>query len=297
MIVADLHVHTTNSDGTMTLGDVPEMAWAAGLRAVAITDHDRLHPDLTEPITRVAVDGAADTNAAIDADADSDSNVVITDGDADDGTDGSSEVLTGIHGIELRVDAGFERVDLLGYGVRPTAALERELERLQADRIERGRAIVDCVEDRLGVDLDCKLRAGIGRPHIARAIDDSDADYDYQGAFAHLIASDGPCFVPRAVPSFERGVSLLEDACRVVGLAHPFRYRDPERALGLCEALDAVERYYPYGQSVDEARLDRTIDDHDLLATGGSDAHDTVLGRAGISPTDYEPFEDRLSRP
>ena len=100
-VFADLHVHTTNSDGEMELPEVPEAARDAGVSVVAITDHDRLHPELPTPVT-------------------------------------AFEGVTVVHGIELRVeprteadgeddapsdapDAGptGERVDLLGVGVTP----------------------------------------------------------------------------------------------------------------------------------------------------------------------------------
>src|SRR6056297_1414011 len=104
-IVADLHAHTTVSDGTMT---------AAELAATA--------PVVEREGVRV------------------------------------------VRGIELRVDAGFERLDLLGYAVEHTAALDAETERLQANRQRRGAAILDAVEERLGVDLGLDPRPGLGRP-------------------------------------------------------------------------------------------------------------------------------------
>ena len=87
MVVADLHVHTTNSDGTLTLETLPAAAETADVSAVAVTDHDRLHPGLSTPVA--TIDGIAV-----------------------------------VHGIELRVDAGDRRVDLLGYGAERTAAVE-----------------------------------------------------------------------------------------------------------------------------------------------------------------------------
>ena len=108
MVVADLHVHTTNSDGTLTLETLPGAAREAGVDAVAVTDHDRLHPDLQTP-------------------------VAVLDG------------LTVVHGIELRVDSPAGQVDLLGYGARRTDDLAAELDRLQENRIERAREIVDRV--------------------------------------------------------------------------------------------------------------------------------------------------------
>jgi predicted metal-dependent phosphoesterase TrpH len=256
MVVADLHVHTTNSDGTLTLDALPAAAADAGVDVVAVTDHDRVHPDLGAPV--VDVDG-----------------------------------LTVVHGIELRVQpaGAAERVDLLGYGVSRTGALESVVERLQRNRVERGRAIVDRVEDRLGVDLGVAVERGFGRPDVARAVDaHPDTDLDYGDAFADLIGNDGPCYVARDVPSFEDGLDVLAGACGLVGLAHPLRYDDPAAALELTADLDAVERSYPYEGDPDPAPVDRVARENDLVPTGGSDAHETDLGLAGLDADGYRRF-------
>jgi hypothetical protein len=256
-VVADLHVHTTASDGRLTVPELPAAARRAGVDVVAVTDHDRLQPELDAPVT--TLDG-----------------------------------VTVIRGIELQVETATGRVDLLGYGVRETPALEAELDRIQTDRIERAQRMAERVEDRLDVSLDVSFDPGVGRPHVARAVDASEADCDYAGAFERFIGDDGPCYVSRVVPSVERGLDLLADASAVVSLAHPFRYADPDAALDLAPDLDAIERYYPYGRPVDETRLDEVIEAHDLLATGGSDAHDRRLGLAGLSATAYARIASRL---
>ncbi|ELY78898.1 PHP domain-containing protein [Natrinema pallidum] len=252
MTYADLHVHTTRSDGSLALEAVPEAARRGGVEVVAVTDHDRVQP----------FDGP----------------VVERDG------------VTLVHGIELRVETpGGQRIDLLGYGLEPSASLEAILADIQDNRIERGRAIVDCVESRLGIDLDVTIDGGFGRPHIARAIEaHPGTEYEYQGAFDHLIGSDCPCYVPRDVPSFETGRDALAESCRLVSLAHPLRYRDPDRALALAADLDAVELQYPYGRDVAREPVKRAIERHDLLATGGSDAHDDRLGIDGLSRRAYD---------
>lgn len=258
MVVADLHVHTTNSDGALALGDLPGAASRAGVRAVAVTDHDRLHPHLDAPVAQV--DG-----------------------------------VTLVHGIELRVEADDQRVDLLGYGARHTDALDREIARVQQNRVERGRAIIECVEDRLGVTLDVRPREGLGRPHVARAVaEHPETGYDFQDTFDDLIGAGRPCFVAREVPSFERGRDLLSAACGLVALAHPLRYDDLDAALALCADLDGVELYYPYECDVDARPVERAIEDHDLVVTGGSDAHDDELGRAGLSREEYRRFRAEL---
>jgi predicted metal-dependent phosphoesterase TrpH len=172
-----------------------------------------------------------------------------------------------------------------------------ELERIQADRKERGRKIIENVEAELGVDLGLEAREGLGRPHVARAVvDHAETDYDEPGdVFDDLIGNDGPCFVARDVTSFERGVELLDEACGLVGLAHPYRYDDPEAALELTEHLDAVERYYPYGEDVDSRPVERAIAENDLIPTGGSDAHDDDLGEAGLSKPEYRHFRSSVN--
>ena len=262
-VVADLHAHTTVSDGTLTLDEVPAVARAAGVDWVAVTDHDRIHPGLAAPVV-----------------------------ERDD--------VRIVRGIELRVDAGFERLDLLGYAVEHTDALDAEIERLQRDRRERGAAILDAVEERLGVDLGVEPRAGLGRPHIARAIDESEAPYDYAGAFDELIGNDGPCYVAREVTPLDEGLDLLADACALVGLAHPFRYERVDEALAVArdrDAIDAIERFYPYGRAVDDARIDRLAAEADLLRTGGTDAHERTLGVAGLAESAFEPVRERLPEP
>ncbi|PSQ43394.1 PHP domain-containing protein [Halobacteriales archaeon SW_7_68_16] len=256
MVYADLHAHTTRSDGEMEPDEVADVARDAGVSVVAVTDHDRVPPF---------------------------SGVV------------SRDEITLIAGIELRVETDDERVDLLGYGVESTDALERECERLQQDRMDRGRRIVECVEDYCGVSLDIELTDNIGRPHIARAIDaHPDIDVDYRGAFAELIGDDCPCYVSRDVTQFERGRDLLDEAAAVVGLAHPFRYDDPAAALALTDRLDAVELHYPYGFETDDAPIRDAVAANDLLATGGTDAHEHELGVAGLSRDQFEPVADAL---
>ncbi|EMA34967.1 PHP domain-containing protein [Haloarcula japonica] len=257
MVVADLHVHTTRSDGTLTLDAVPAAAERAGVEIVAVTDHDRLQPALDGPVTE---------------------------------RDG----VWLLHGIELRVETEAQRLDLLGYGVDPTEELRAECTRIQRNRRERGARIIECVEDRLGVSLPVEPRDGLGRPHIARAIAEV-SDYTFQGAFDELIGDDCPCYVPREVPSFEHGCAVLSDACGLVGLAHPFRYPDTAAALSKCASLDAVERWYPYGRTVDDSLVDDAVERYDLVPTGGSDAHGETLGDTGLDAAAWDRVKTALS--
>jgi predicted metal-dependent phosphoesterase TrpH len=269
MVVADLHIHTTNSDGTLPVEDLPAVARDAGLEAVAVTDHDRLHPGLDSPLAER--DGVAV-----------------------------------VHGIELRVETDFGRVDLLGYGARRTDALTGTIERVQRNRIERGRAIIEAVESHLGHPIPVEPERGIGRPDIARAVVASDPAYgDVGSVFDDLIGEDGPCYVRREVPPFDRAREVLGEACGLVGLAHPLRYPDPDAALDLAADLDALEVHYPYDGSrghtasrgeLAVADVAAVADEHGLVVTGGSDAHERELGVRGLDAAEYERFAAALDR-
>lgn len=256
-VVADLHVHTTASDGTLTLEEVHEVSRDIGLAAVGITDHDRIHPDIDGPVE-------------------------IRDG------------VTIVRGIELKVKrATGNHVDLLGYGVRESERLGSLTRRLQTDRLERARRMRDRLEAHLDVQLDLDVEYGIGRPHIARAVADV-TGIEVQTVFDEYIGEGRPCHVSRSIPTYADVLDVLESAASVVALAHPLRYDHLEEALEIAIELGAVERWYPYDTPVDETALVDTIGRHDLLATGGSDAHDADVGRIGLDASAWESVEKSL---
>lgn len=254
-VVADLHVHTTRSDGEVDPDELAAVAADAGLVAVAITDHDRLPPrDAIRDNEDVAV----------------------------------------IPGIELRVEAeSAGRVDLLAYGVEATGALADRIDALQANRFDRAAAMVERLEDTLDVNLAIDIRPGIGRPHLAQAVANA-TDLSPQAVFDRYIGDDCPCYIPRDVPSFRAGRRLLGDAASAVVLAHPLRYDDPKAALGLVEHLDGLEQTYPYGADVDRHPLEQ-VDTEGLLLTGGSDAHtEAAIGACGLDRSGFEPIAEHL---
>ena len=257
--VADLHIHTTASDGLLSVPELPTVAANAGLHTVAVTDHDRLCPTLEDPIQ--TIDG-----------------------------------ITVIRGIELKVaPASAPELDLLAYAVRETTALSSLLEEIQADRKARGRRMIALVENHLDITLDITIRTGIGRPHIARAVAAHAAvDLDETDVFRELIGDSGPCYVERTVPSLERAVAILDEACPVIAVAHPLRATDPDAALDIARRVGAVERWYAYRHPVDETPVIAAIEENDLLATGGSDAHGRTLGTAGVPRDDFAPIASAL---
>jgi len=255
-IYADLHCHTNASDGVMRLDEVPKAARQASVNVVAVTDHDRIHPGLGDVMQEV-------------------------------------NGVTLIRSVELKVESEElgGRVDLLGYGARRRGGLERELDRVQQGRIERGEKIISKVEDHLDIEMDFDVTTKTARPHIARAIaNHPETGHGYQSAFDSLIGNGCPCFVPRYVTDFETGSKLLKESCGLVALAHPYRYPNTKKALELTESLGAVEYHYAYGHQTNDELVENAIEKYDLIPTGGTDAHGKSLGRAGLSEEEYEVF-------
>lgn len=262
MTYADLHSHTTVSDGETKPDEVIDLAIESDLNAVAITDHDRVNPFLNEPL----------------------------------------EIIDGIdvlNGIELRVKPEDinDRIDLLGYGVKQTTDLENLTGYIQEDRIERAERMIDLIEDETGVLLDFKPKHNTGRPHIARAIDNSNKlDYTYEQAFEELIGKKCPCYTSRNIPNFQTGLSVLKQSCEFISLAHPYRYDNPREVLKLAKQLDGVECRYPYFSKgippVTGTNLAYVaVEWFDLTLTGGSDSHEPeTLGTKGLSKDQYKDF-------
>ena len=95
-----------------------------------------------------------------------------------------------------------------------------------------------------------------------------------------------------------RGVlAIIVIAVLAVGGSYLFiNDGDPEAALTLTDSshISGVERYYDYGRPVDPVPIDRAIERNELLPTGGSDAHDDVLGRAGLDREAFAAVRARL---
>lgn len=257
-VYADLHIHTENSDGKMSFQDLVNISKKKNsIGAIAVTDHDILNSNIEEKYI-------------------------------------NKKGVTIINGIELRVEMNNQRVDLLGYGVEETYELEKELDRIQKARKERGEKVLEKVKEYFGVELNYEPNRHTGRPDIARAIEDSSQiDHTYQEAFDHVIGQDCPCYVQRYVPSFEKGKNLLSEASEVVSLAHPFRYDNVSKALDKAETLDAIELYYPYDKN-DSRIVRRYIDEYDLIATGGSDSHNYQIAKQGLTREESKTFLGKL---
>ena len=253
---ADLHIHSTTSDGRLTPAEVVKEAAERGLKFMSLTDHD-------------TVDGIAPAKTAVQ----------------------SFPGLKLIPGIEISTDIPDGEVHVLGYFIDYTSReLGVKLARFRNSRLNRARGMVAKL-DKLGVHLDWQRVQQIagssvmGRPHIAQAMLEKGYIDTFKQAFTDYIGRDGPAYVEREKATPAEAVALIIKARGLAVLAHPFTTGNPEAmTIELKSAgLVGIETYYN-GYSAEEIDLlVKLAQRHNLITTGGSDFHgidssETVIG-------------------
>jgi hypothetical protein len=241
---ADLHTHSTASDGAHAPADVVRLAAAAGLDTIALTDHDTL-----SGVVAAARQGTVD------------------------------EVRV-IAGAEFSVAAPWGEMHLLGYFL-PVAddRLAAFLAGQREARTERMREIVRRLA-RAGVPLSLEAvqdEAGgdaLGRPHAARALVRGQYVAGMSAAFERYLGWGRPAFVPKQLPGLEAVTALVREVGGVTSAAH-LKGRGTRPALERLRAsgVDALEVRHPAHDPERTASLDRLATDLGLLRSGGTDWH------------------------
>jgi 3',5'-nucleoside bisphosphate phosphatase len=240
---ADLHTHTTFSDGTHSPETLVERAVKAGLKAVAVTDHD-------------TTAGVGPARAA------------------------AGSAIEVISGVEVTAEFRGVEVHLLGYFVRPDdQALGAALRDLRASRRERLLEMARRLKP-LGADVEADAVAlpddvSVGRRHLARLLIDRGHARSMHDAFTRWLAVPEIAGVPKRRLPAPEALARIRGAGGVPSWAHPptdldLRALEELRGLG----LRAVECVYPWPSRAHETRLRRLATAAGLAVTGGSDSHD-----------------------
>jgi 3',5'-nucleoside bisphosphate phosphatase len=239
----DLHSHSTASDGSRAPADVMAAAHAAGLIAIALTDHDTV-AGIPEART------AAETLG-----------------------------VRLVPGVELSAVEGDVETHLLGLHLSRPEEIEAGLAALRDMRRLRAIRIVERLND-LGVRIafqavaDQAAGAAIGRPHVARALVEEGWATDLRDAFDRYLGNGRPAFVAKDNLSMVDAIAMIHRAGGLAVLAHPGHSGTRERLETLAaQGLDGVEVLHPSHGAEDVARMRALADFLGLLPSGGSDWH------------------------
>ena len=247
---ADLHIHSNFSDGIDTPEEIVKQAAVAGLKTIALTDHDT-----------VAGIGAAEVA-------------------------GLRSKVEVVPGIEFTTENPRSEVHILGYFVdRQNSELAEVLARIQQGRIDRIYQIVKKLKG-LGLEIEpdevfaLSGKNSPGRPHVARVLMRKGIVANFKEAFIRYLDFHAPAYVPhyRLLPA--EAVKLVKRTGGIPVFAHPVVSNCDEIIPELAAAgLRGLEIYYP-GYYADQIEHYLAIAaKHNLLATGGSDYHGGDIGR------------------
>jgi predicted metal-dependent phosphoesterase TrpH len=255
---ADFHAHTIRSDGLLAPAELAAQAAAAGVRALAIADHETLaaHHELRQP-------GAAPLPAGLRVIA----GVEIA--AAAGGMPGLADAE--LHLVGLGVDPDDDALEGLLAAQRATRRRRFELMRA---RLRVAGMPVDAQLEAMGVDSRPGVEA-LGRPTLARALVAAGHAATVDDAFARLIGRGGPGYVPREPPTPREVIGAITAAGGIPVLAHCAAAADqPALVDGLVElGLRGIEVHHrSFGAAVVEA-MAKAARRHGLLPSGGTDFH------------------------
>lgn len=240
---ADLHMHTTASDGTLAPAAMVAVCKEEGLATIAITDHDTVG-GLAE---------AADACTALG--------------------------LRLIPGVELSCEVPGAEVHILGYLCDfAHGPLVELLRHMREGRIARAAQAVEQLR-RAGyrVELSRVLDLGgesVGRPHIGAALMEAGYANSVRAAFDRFLARGKVGYAPRPKLAPSEAIRAIRDAGGVPVLAHPGLIGDDKWVTACVEAgIMGLEVYHSDHNNRQAAKYGRWAAEQGLLVTGGSDSH------------------------
>ncbi|MCK9260373.1 MAG: 3',5'-nucleoside bisphosphate phosphatase [Azoarcus sp.] len=273
---ADLHCHSTVSDGWLEPEAVVRRAAANGVELLALTDHDEL--------------GGLDEAARV-----------------------AQELgLRFVNGVEISVSFAGETIHIVGLGFdHHHPALVAGLKQVRSGRDARAKKISEALEKAGIVDALGGARQFahnpelVSRAHFARFLVASGVMPDVKTVFDHYLVRGKPGFVEHEWASLEEAVGWIREAGGIAVIAHPARYRLSSAALEelfdrFCAAGGEAVEVVSGAHSEDEMRRFATVARRrGLLASRASDFHGenespVDLGRCNPLPADLTPVWSRL---
>lgn len=266
---ADLHCHTTCSDGSLDPKEMIDLAVEIGLSALSITDHD------TIDAYKVAIPYAKEKGLLL-------------------GT-----------GIEFSCEYKKQSIHVLGYGFSlEDETFSKYCLRQQEKRLHRNREILEKLQ-RLHIAVEEKdlvllheKASTLGRPHIAAVMVSKGYVRSIQEAFQLYLGDDKRCFVPGEPFPVAEAIDVIHKAGGKAFIAHPHLYQNSHLIKEVISLpFDGIECYYGRSHPDKVKRWKKMAQHKGLLISGGSDFHGKAKPHIplGASWVDLAIFESIFS--
>ncbi len=275
---ADLHSHSTRSDGTLSPARLARRAHDNGVQLWALTDHDEL--------------GGIDEAAAAARDCG----------------------LRFVAGVEISVSVAEQTVHVVGLGVDPAdAALHAGLQQVRAGREQRARRIAAELERHVALDdayAGAVRLAGnpalLSRTHFTRYLVERRVCASTHEVFTRFLTPGKPGYVEHDWATLRDAVRWIRGAGGHAVIAHPARYHftsteewalfESFKELGGA-AVEIVTSSHGHG---DQRKYADIATEFGLLASRGSDFHSPQesrcdLGRLPPLPAGLTPVWELLA--
>lgn len=253
---ADVHAHTTRSDGVLEPAELARQAAAAGVRLFAIADHDNLAA--FRELTATGADPLPDRFELVPA----------------------VEINAVTHGLGVELSEG--ELHVLGIGVDPAdEAFEAALASQRGARRVRFHATVDRLRE-IGLPIDAEVEQldltgddALGRPTIARSLVAAGHASAVEDAFLRIIGHGRPGYVSRIGLGPVDAIRAIRAAGGLASLAH---FTEAPQQVPLlrdlmAEGLNGLESHHRSFDADMRAAVGAVARSLGLVETGGSDYH------------------------
>lgn len=241
---ADLHIHTTCSDGRLEPTDAVEVAKDRNLHALAITDHDTIEGYIR------AKDRAEELEIEL------------------------------IPGVEITSSFNGNEAHILAYYFDfESEAFTHLLLKQRIGRRDRIKGILTTINSH-GVEIDYEeVRAeangaNIGRPHVAQLLIKKGYVRNYFEAFSRYLSTEQLGGIDHQYPDYKEVISSIKAAGGAAILAHPGKlYTNSDIEQFIDAGIDGLECIHPSHNYELQKKYSEIVSQRALLMTGGSDYH------------------------
>ncbi len=269
---ADLHTHTSFSDGMCSPDILFRKAKSRGITHIAITDHDTIH-NISEEMELAR-----------------------------------QHNLEFITGCEVSAFQNGKDYHILALNF--VSDNKNFIEHFENYEIERQRRaeIISKKFEKLGIKISMENileqsgKSPIGRPHIARAVVKAGYAQDPKEVFSKYLYDNGPAYEAKSNLSVKKVVDLIHSAGGVAVLAHPaYFFSIDELEKVVADEIDGIEVNHPLHNDEMRKFYINFATNYNLLITGGSDFHginddEKNLGQSFIPSSYLEQIFDKTKK-